>query len=339
MNNLIFIGTIKKVANCGESMKNHFFIDRFNEVYDKVIAFDTWGVKHQPWRLLYLLYILFRYPKTKIVVSASTYIAYDVIKFLNFFGKKNIYYWVIGGVFPQLAKKNNYKLDYYRKLKGIFVESPRMVETLKNMDINNAKYVPNFKRINYRPSIEKKKSEIIKFVFLSRIHPDKGCPLIINSVKQLNKKGYKYGFVVDFYGPIDPEYNEFLDSIKGVDNINYRGFLKLDKKGYDRLAEYDMMLFPTFWNGEGFPGIVVDAFTAGLPILASDWNFNTELVDENTGIIIPHSNQEALTNAMLNILQGNVDLAGLSKNCYNKAMDFDDRNVLSEGKLKALGVL
>ena len=43
---LVFIGTIKKVANCGESMKNHLFIDRFREVFDKVITVDVWEAQH-----------------------------------------------------------------------------------------------------------------------------------------------------------------------------------------------------------------------------------------------------------------------------------------------------
>ena len=30
------------------------------------------------------------------------------------------------------------------------------------------------------------------------------------------------------------------------------------------------MLFPTYWHGEGFPGIVIDAFVAGLLVVATD---------------------------------------------------------------------
>ena len=42
---LVFVGTIKKVPNCGESMKNHLFIERFREVYDKVITVDVFAPK------------------------------------------------------------------------------------------------------------------------------------------------------------------------------------------------------------------------------------------------------------------------------------------------------
>lgn len=332
-NNLIFIGTIKKVAENGETIKNHFLLRRFREVFDRVLEFDTSGVKHRPWRTVKLVWQLLCYPKAKIAVSASTFIAYDVFRLLRRLGKKEVYYWVIGGVFPQLIEKNNYDPAIYRNLKGIFCESPKMVRDLGKYDIHNALYVPNFKHIDYQPPIEERDYSKVRFVFLSRIHPSKGCPLIVESARWLNENGYHDKFSVDFYGPVDPIYPEFEPSIADIDNVNYNGFLKLDHEGYDTLAQYNMMLFPTFWSGEGFPGIVVDAFTAGLPVLASDWNFNPDLIDDATGMIIPHNDQQALTDAMRRVLDGEVDLKTLALNSYRKAMEYDDRSVLSLEKL------
>ena len=337
---VLFIGTIKKVANCGESMKNHVMLRRFREVFDRVLVFDTWGVKHKPWRSIKLLWYLLFYRQAKIVVSASTYISYDVFRLLKMLGKKNVYYWVIGGVFPQLIEKNNYNPSIYRNLKGIFVESPRMVRDLEKYDIHHAYYVPNIKRIDYQPSIEKRDYSKVRFVFLSRIHPAKGCDLIIESAKWLNDNGYQDRFIVDFYGAINKDYTGFESSIENIDNVNYKGFLKLsEKSGYDTLATYSMMLFPTFWSGEGFPGIIIDAFTAGLPVLASDWNFNHDLVDESTGIIISHHNQQQLTDAMKRVLDGVVDIKALAYNSLRMATKYDDRNVLSESLFKHYGLL
>lgn len=335
---LIFIGTIKKVPNCGESMKNHIMIDRFNEVYDKVMVFDTWGAKHYPWRFFKLFYYLLFYPKTKIVVSATPYVAYDVLRFLILFGKKEVYYWVIGGALAEWIRNKNVNVDYYKRFKGIFVESPKMAEGLDALGIHGAVYVPNFKRIDYQPSIAERQYDKMKFVFLSRIHPEKGCSLIVESVKRLNDLGYKDKFIVDFYGPVDEAYPEFLHSIEGIDNISYKGFLKMDKGGYEAFAQYNMMLFPTFWRNEGFPGVIIDAFISGLPVLASDWHFNPDLIDDSTGMIIPHDNQDALTEAMRKVVCGEIDLKTLSSNCHKKAKMYDDRQVLSVGNLKRLGV-
>mgnify|MGYP002239410386 CR=1 FL=1 len=66
-----------------------------------------------------------------------------------------------------------------------------------------------------------------------------------------------------------------------------------EETGYRTLCRYDIMLFPTYWYGEGFPGIVMDAYIAGLPLIASDWNINTEVITEKTGIIIPPKDEES----------------------------------------------
>ena len=338
-NNLIFVGTIKKVINCGESMKNDIMLRRFGEVYDKVMVFNTWGAKTHPWRFFKLFYYMLFYPRAKIVVSATPYVAYDMIRFLDLLGKHNVYYWVIGGALAQWIHKKNCNVEYYKKLEGIFVESPKMAQELETLGIYGAVHVPNFKRIDYQPSIEERRYDKIKFVFLSRVHQEKGCSQIVESVKYLNGFGYKDRFSVDFFGPLDPEYPEFLSSIEGIDNVKYKGFLKIDNNGYDTLAQYNMMLFPTFWRNEGFPGVIIDAFISGLPVLASDWHFNSDLIDDTTGMIIPTNNQEALTNAMKKVIDGDVDLKALSENCFMKAMEYDVRSVLSVGQLKKLNVL
>ena len=42
--------------------------------------------------------------------------------------------------------------------------------------------------------------------------------------------------------------------------------------------------------------IVIDAYIAGVPLIASDWNMNTEVITEKTGVIIPPKDEEALYN-------------------------------------------
>lgn len=60
------------------------------------------------------------------------------------------------------------------------------------------------------------------------------------------------------------------------------------------------MLFPTFWKGEGFPGVIVDAFIAGLPVIATHWNMNVEIIQDGiNGFIIPPNDINRLTEKML----------------------------------------
>lgn len=337
---LVFIGTIKKVANCGESMKNHLFIDRFREVFDKVITVDVWAPKKHPWNILKMVFVALTHRNTPIAMSVSISTGDKILHWLQKLGCKNIYYWAVGGTMHLRLAEPRFYPEPYKKLKAIYVQSPQIVEGLKKFGINNAIHVNNSKRIDYIPDISGRNNDKVRFVFLSRVHPDKGCALIVNCAKRLNELGYKEKFLVDFYGKIDERYKDFLTMLAPVDNVNYKGFLDLTgNKGYDTLATYDMMLFPTYWDGEGFPGIVIDAYIAGVPIIASNWNCNEEVVDASTGVIIPHHDEEALFEAMKKAVEGGFDLKQLARNCQAKVKEYDNRYVLSEENLRKIGFI
>ena len=337
---LVFVGTIKKVPNCGESMKNHLFIERFSEVYDKVVTVNVFAPKKHPMRIVKMVLVALTHRRCPTVISVSPDTGDKVLRWLLALGCNSIYYWAVGGTLHEKFATGVFNLDNYRKIKAIYVQSPRIVEGLKKLGINNAIHVNNSKRIDYIPDISHRKNEIIRFVFLSRVHPDKGCGLIVSCAKRLNEMGLQNRFSVDFYGNIFSGYPEFKKMIEDIENVNYKGFLNLTcKEGYDTLSGYDMMLFPTYWDGEGFPGVVIDACIAGVPVIASNWNCNEDVVDDKIGTIIPHHDEEALFEAMKATIDGKYDLKQMAVNCQSRATEYDNRKVLSRENLKAIGML
>ena len=150
------------------------------------------------------------------------------------------------------------------------------------------------------------------------------------------------GFSVDFYGPFENTYKEeFVKAIEVVENVSYKGFLNLnDTKNYNVLAKYDVMLFSTYWHGEGFPGIIIDALIAGLPVIATDWSMNKELIkDGENGWIIPPHNSEALANAMEKVLEDRASLKKMAKACQDRASLYDNNYVIDNKLLMQLGLL
>ena len=335
---LIFVGPLKKIPDNGVAMKNHLFVDRFKEVFEKVIAIDGVKPKKRPWCIAELVVATLLHPNATIAVSFSVMTGDKVLRLLRRLKRKNIYYWAVGGTLHQRLVELGYDLETYKQLDAIYVQSEKIVHGLEALGINNSIKVDNSKRIDYYPEIHPKKDSEKKFVFFSRVHPDKGCQEIINCTKRLNDLGYK--FIVDFYGALDKDYQDFPSRIADVPNISYKGFLNVKKSsGYDTLVAYDVMLFPTYWMGEGFPGVVIDAYIAGLPIISSDWNCNKEVVDEGTGIIIPHHDEEALFVAMKKVLDNEVDLDKMSQECQKRARQYDNRIVLSEDNLRKIGFI
>ena len=260
---------------------------------------------------------------------------------------REIIHWVIGGAFSKHVKSGRFKADVFNDVKYNLVQCHGMIAELEAAGIKNAKFVSNFKPINYYPDLEhaliqRGKSTKIRFVFVSRIILDKGCDYILTAVKCLNKKGLKDKFIVDFYGKTDAAYKDiFMNKVEQLDNVSYHGILNLkEKEGYDILATYHAMLFPSFWRGEGFAGIFIDAFIAGLPVLASDWAHNAEsITDGKLGIIYPVHNVVALTQNMENCIEGKLDLDGMARNARKEAPKHQTGHALSEDYLKSIGLI
>lgn len=346
-NKLIFIGPILQgqLAQGGDTMKNQLFLQRFSQVYDSVIAIDTFGWKKQPWVFIQLVWTLLIHRKTPVVISANPGSADTLIKFIHAIGlDKNVVYWVVGGSFHDMIAEGRFSKKHYKNLKAILVQGQSMADSLSKNGLNNAQYVPNSKIINRLATKNPKTDNITHFVFLSRVEESKGCKLIFDSVDALNEQGYKKRFDVMFYGKMSEDSafaNYFDKAISEHDETRYGGLLNLrEEKNYDVLAQYDVMLFPTFWHGEGFPGIVIDAYIASLPIIATDWNLNKDVVKEGeTGWIIPTHDAKSLTERMKYAIEHPEIVAEMSVNSGKLALQYDSRKVLSEENLKKIGLL
>lgn len=347
MNKLILVGPINlgNVPATGDTMKNQLFLKRFSEVFDKVIPVDTSNWKHRPWVLVQLLLTIVFNRDAKIIISANPGSADNIIRYLRRLHLgDSLYYWVVGGSFHNSVNIGIFKIPNYIDVKAILVQGKTMVEELMKCGLKNAMYVPNSKYIEYIPKKNKTREGNTHFVFLSRLDEHKGCNDIVGAANILKAKGFEGKFDITFYGKTvdDPSYYQrFCDSIKSHDEINYKGVLNLlDSKNYDELARYDVMLFPTYWEGEGFPGVIIDAYIAGLPVIASDWNLNRDVVEDGkTGWIIPVHDINALADKMAFAIDHPEVVKQLSENSSAMAMEYDSRNVLSGDNLKRIGLL
>jgi glycosyltransferase involved in cell wall biosynthesis len=232
--------------------------------------------------------------------SRSVYRLVSIIQYFPFIARKCVYF-VIGGFFPSAVESGKYKIKPYNKLRSIIVEGKghklNLLTSGCSIPVN---CIPNFKAFPAQEPFLDKCDSLFRFVFVSRICPEKGVREIIEASKLLFQDGYT-NFSVTFYGPIESGFvDEFNASLNPI--LRYEGQLDIlgsPELSYSVLRSYDTMIFPTSWIGEGFPGVIIDAFVAGLPVIASDWNMNTEIIRHNdNGIIIPSKDQLALSEAM-----------------------------------------
>lgn len=340
---ILFIGSLEypNIPKAGDSVKNQFLMEFFRQ-YRTVDYIDTFQWRRRPWVLLRVLWSLCFGAYKNIVYSVSNESAYHLTRlFTTIPHRKRVIYSMIGGYTPVKIKQGIYQAEPFRKLDKILVEADKVVDMYEALGIYNAKRVYNFKPYSYLPDVRVAHTDSVKFVFLSRLTELKGVFLILQAVDILNERGFQGQYEVDFYGAIMPEiHDRFLSEVARYNEVRYNGFLNLRvEKNYTILSQYDAMLFPTMHPTEGFPGVIADAAIAGVPVIASAWNYADELVAQpQSGYVIPVGDVEALANQMQYVVEHRDENERLRANCLHAAENYKMENVLTPGLLQELGI-
>ena len=96
--------------------------------------------------------------------------------------------------------------------------------------------------------------------------------------------------------------------------------------------EYDKkQIEATYYEGEGFAGTIIDAFAAGLPVIASDWKYNSEIIKQGiTGVITKTHSISELKNAILSINSDVEKWNFMRKNCISEAKMYLPANAMKK---------
>ena len=279
----------------GQTIKTKILHEELSKATDwKIIKVDTYYKKKNPVKLLIDTFkCLFSTKNIIVLLSGNGMKFYFPI--LSFFAQKfhtNIYHDVIGGNLDLYVSKYPKFKKYLNSFQINWVETAGMKRKLEEQGIENCEVMPNFKRLSTANiDISKQKfSEPYRFCIFSRVMKEKGIEDAIDAIEGINEEAGKEICSLDIYGRIDDGYVERFEKVlKQVTNaIQYKGMVPYDKS-VDAIKDYYALLFPTYWKGEGFPGTIVDAFSAGLPVIATNWNCNGEIVsDRVNGILYPN---------------------------------------------------
>ena len=109
-----------------------------------------------------------------------------------------------------------------------------------------------------------------KLVFFGHICRAKGVGLIVDAIVDCTP-----AYSVDFYGPIVDD--RLLQEILVTDGLRYCGIVE-PSAVQSKMAEYNILLLPTQHSGEGYPGVIVEAFSVGVPVISTHWGGIPEMV-------------------------------------------------------------
>lgn len=251
---------------------------------------------------------------------------FPIMNRINFLFRRNIYHDVIGGALSKEVRENISLRKQLNKFKVNWVEFSKMKEELENAGVCNVEVLPNFKRLNILPEekIEDKNEGPFVFVMFSRVMKEKGMETAARAVAEVNRELGKQQAVLHIYGPVEAEYRTDFDLLlkEFADCVEYKGCVSFNES-VEALGNGYMLLFPSVYPGEGMPGTIIDAFSAGLPVIASDWRFNSELVKQGrTGFCYNWRNPGELAEYIRYSVETPQDINKMRKNCLKEAVKY-----------------
>ncbi len=311
----------------GQTVKTKILYDELKSASDfNIIRVDTYYKSKNPVKLMLDSVMSLLRCKDVIVLLSGNGMSF-YFPLLCIFAKcfkTRVYHDVIGGNLDSYVEKQLKFKKYLNSFMVNWVETANMACSLEKLGINNTQVLPNFKRLNIVSDIKTDYAEPYSFCMFARVMKEKGVEDAINAIQQINEKYGQTLCRLDIFGRIDDGYKERFEQVmkNASDAIAYKGQVPYEKS-VEHIKDYYALLFPTYWNGEGFPGTIVDAFSAGLPVIATDWNCNKELVDNGVnGMIYPSDTARSLTDAVEWFVSNSDKVIDMKKECVQKAHEF-----------------
>ena len=188
-----------------------------------------------------------------------------------------------------------------------FWETKSLVKFEKQFN-NNSIWFPNVRNQITMPKTQFSYSK--RFVFISQVRKEKGIDILLETFKELDNS-----FHLDIYGPL---FN-YSGSDLNTRNTKYIRTL-LPHEVPTTLKQYDCLILPSF--REGYPGIIIEAFSVGIPVIATTVGGIPEIVENGiNGILIPPHDSQALTQAIKSINQANYQQ--MAANALESFKQFD----------------
>lgn len=176
---------------------------------------------------------------------------------------------------------------------------------------NNTLWFPNVRSEVIKPILPRVFTK--KFVFISHVCKGKGVDQILEASLSLDKS-----YIIDIYGPITA--NEYSKEDFTKYNVNYKGPLE-SKKVLEILNTYDVLLLPSYRSEEGYPGIIIEAFSLAIPVISTNLKAISEIcVNGIEGVLIEPKNAKHLAEAIVSINSANYEF--YSGNAYLKFKSF-----------------
>jgi len=174
----------------------------------------------------------------------------------------------------------------FSQIDNLFLETKYLVTFFSKLN-KNTFWFPNVRSRTVEPKLPRTFQK--KFVFISHVIKEKGIDEIIEASRELDST-----YTIDIYGPLLEKH--YTKEVFHKEKVSYKGVLPADKVLHT-LNKYDVVLLPSY--KEGYPGIIIEAYSLGIPVIASNLKGISEIINPyKTGILVEPKSTQDLTVAI-----------------------------------------
>ena len=182
--------------------------------------------------------------------------------------------------FADLIVPNSYSQEYF--IKKHYPSLSKKISTITNMV--DTEY--------FSPTENSKQSKVIEIIGVGRIDSQKNVLTLLDAIYQLASKGYRFHF--KWFGQKYPHYYE--QCINKLQKLNLTSYFEFKDATTDIKTEYlkaDVFCLPSLY--EGFPNVLCEAMSCGLPVLCSNICDNPYIVNDNGILFHPNDAKDIVS--------------------------------------------
>ena len=123
----------------------------------------------------------------------------------------------------------------------------------------------------------------LKILFVGRLSPEKNIINLVEACYIMQKNGLLFNLTIIGEGPLSLDLCELINSYDLTDRVLVKGHISDSKTLMKEYDEHDLLCLPS--TTEGTPRVIVEAFTRGCAVLATDVGSIKDMFPDNIKIL------------------------------------------------------
>ena len=217
---------------------------------------------------------------------------------------------------------NKFLVSIINYADSILLQTKGLVDFWNNTFPKKSKisWFPTSRPIKKKHKIPVKEIDPLKLIYVGHLNEYKGIKLLISAFNKIN---LEHNILLTLIWSCEDQ--EIIELIGSSNGIYYKGEISPNDIPLI-LEKQHVFVFPTFWKGEGYPGAMIEAMQAGLPIISSNWRYLNELViNDFNGYLIKVNDEKSLINSINQFINNKDKINNFAENSLNFAKSFDSK--------------